>query len=115
MSGIKSRWESLAFEMAQRVNGEEQTVATLRDHGDANFLVHQGRLLERRDLQRRMVDLTDTFPEEEEPVFAPGVPISEETMQEIISRVRSAPGDSRDIGSEHESFDDLLRRANANM
>jgi hypothetical protein len=114
-SAYQKRWQNLAFEMTQRINSEETTVTTLRDQGDANFLVHQGRLLQLRDLQIRMQQLSDNFPEGEEESVPPSNPaISEELMQEIVSRVQQAMGTNRDLGVEHQSFDDLAR-ATANQ
>lgn len=113
MEAYRKRWENLAFEMEHRTQAEQVTVETLRDQGDANFLIHQGRLLELQDLTARMSQLAANFPEEEQPPLAATsftTPISEATMEEIIARVKQSMSDSRsNLDPSHESFDDVAR------
>jgi len=107
----RKRWDGLVYEISQRIDSEVSTVQTLRDQGDANFLVHQGRLVELESLQQRMNWYENNFPvTEDDPEFIPT--LSESAMAEIVRRVQLQMGTkSDDPGLEHQSFDDVMRSA----
>jgi len=107
-SAYRKRWTTLAFEMDQRIDAEQSTVDTLREQGDANFLIHQGRVMELETLKQRMAALASNFPEEAESDTTINLSgVSETTMEEIVRRVRESMGQQATIGAEHQSFDDF--------
>jgi len=105
----RKRWDGLVYEISQRIDSEVATVQTLRDQGDANFIVHQGRLLELETLQQRMNWYENNFPvTEDDPEHIPT--LSESAMAEIVRRVQLQMGSqSGDVTPEHQSFDDIMR------
>jgi len=106
----RKRWDGLVYEISQRIDSEVATVQTLRDQGDANFLVHQGRLVELESLQQRMNWYEGNFPDvEADPDFIPT--LNESAMAEIVRRVQAAmgTGTSGQLPEEHTSFDDFAR------